>query len=161
MLGVDVNPADTETTTNYYGFGYIFRNPGFHFIPSISFGNRDYSGGGFDLLDQDLTRLSFAFRVPMSDKSIFNFTVENISVDSELSNFVKDAIAISNFTGLGFIDEEEVYEGKATVDRVLGDETRVSAGLEIHYNDNLSVTYGFTSIDFDNSVISVDATYNF
>ena len=138
----NVEHLDLKDTRNSYGFGYIFRNAGYHFIPYVSFGSSELSILTTDFGDVDLTRFGAVIRVPMSDDSIFSFSIENLSYDDEFS------------TNQGDQFNEEL-------NNVLRDVTTVSGGLEIHYNDNLSVIYGVSSVDMDVFTMSVNAVFNF
>ena len=162
-FGEKFDYLDAETTETSYGFGYIFRNKGFHFIPFVSFGNTDFSMVSFDFFDSDVTRLGATFRVPMSDNSVFNISIENVSVDeysftTELKNTLNAQLTAQ---GDPIYTEEDFEEAENDFNTLLaGSSTVVSFGLDVHYNDHLSVSYDVSTVDFDVTTLSVSAGYN-
>ena len=116
---------DLKDTVNSYGFGYIFRNAGYHFFIwclNVIFGSSELSILTTDFGDVDLTRFGAVIRVPMSD-DIFSFPIRKYI--HMMMSFLLIKPPPDQF------NEE--------LNNVLRDVTTVSGGLEIHYNDNLSV----------------------
>lgn len=153
---------EVEGTAFDFGMGYIFRNNDIHVIPFISLGKSDYTVESLDLFEVDTHSVGVTVRKQVSDNSIFNFSIENINVDQHSISDTNEAIllaaATANSIDLTAIDIDDPEE---LADAALGDRTVVSIGLEIFYNEDLSVTYTATSTDFDTTTVSAEATYNF
>ena len=158
IMGDDITSLFAEGTSNSFGMGYIFRNKDFHIVPFVSMGKADYSVDSLELFEVDVTTVGVTFRKQMGDNSIFNFSVQNINVEDHT---ITDANAARLLLWDDSLTEEDMLDAQDTADAALGDRTLVYAGIEVFYNDDLSLTYAATSSDFDTTTLSVEASYNF